>query len=56
MEHNLISCIDVILGDESRESSCIRTNSNWILFSYSWYSFLLGYELDFKLENIDYIN
>lgn len=56
MEHNLISCIDVILGDENRESSCIRTNSNWVLFSYSWYSFLLGYELDFKLENIDYIN
>lgn len=55
IEHTLCSCTELIFGDIQTETSCIRTLSNWILFSFTWYSNMLGYEVPFKIEKIDYI-
>lgn len=55
IEHTLCSCTDLIFGDIETETSCIRTLSNWVLFSFVWYSNMLGYETPFKIEKIDYI-
>lgn len=57
IEHTLYSCCtELIFGNIEPESSCIRTNSNWILFSFAWYSNLLGYSVPFKIHKIDIIS
>lgn len=55
-ELTLMKCIDdCIHGDDTKESSCIRTNSNWILFTVGWYSLMFGFDQKFKLNEIEEI-
>jgi hypothetical protein len=51
-----MDCINrSIHGDDGLESSCIRTNSNHILFTAAWYSYIFGFTLDFSIELIEEI-
>jgi hypothetical protein len=53
----LLDCMYVsIYGDKDDESTCIRSNSNWILFSAAWYSYLFDFELKFRFDKIDLIS
>lgn len=54
-EKTLFDCIESIYGDIDDDNSCIRTNSSWILYSFVWYSIILGYEIPFKIDKIDNI-
>lgn len=59
IEATLFDCIDKIyknIDDDHYADGCVRTNSNWILFSFTWYSLMLGYELPFKIDKIDIIS
>lgn len=53
----LMDCMNVsVFGDKDSEDSCIRNNSNWILFTSAWYSYIFGFELKFKFDCIDEIS
>lgn len=44
-----------VKGDLEKNSSCIRSNSNWILFSAAWYNYILGFDVPFRFDQIDEI-
>lgn len=53
---SLMECMwNCIHGNPELESSCIRTNSNYILFTASWYSMIFGFKLDFRIDKIEEI-
>lgn len=55
-ESSLMDCINKsIRGEDDLESSCIRSNSNHILFTAAWYSYIFGFTLDFSIEHIEEI-
>ena len=43
-------------GNLNDENACLRNNSNWILYTASWYLYMLGFDLNFKLEEIEEIS
>lgn len=55
MEKTIFDCMESIYGDVDDDDACVRTNSSWILYSFVWYSIILGYEIPFKIDRIDNI-
>jgi hypothetical protein len=55
-DNTLLNCVKKsIKPDDNDNDTCIRSNSNWILFTASWYCYIFGFSLDFKFDNIDII-
>lgn len=53
----LMECMNIsVYGDKDSEDTCIRSNSNWILFTAAWYSYIFGFELKFRFDRIDEIS
>lgn len=52
---SLMECIEKPVRENNSDAGCIRTNSNWLLFTSSWYSFILGFERSFTMEDIEEI-
>lgn len=53
--HNetLIECMNNIYKGIDNPDSCIRTNSNWILYSSVWYMIIFGFSVPFQIDKID---
>lgn len=56
VEKTLSECVNNIFGNIEDENSCIRTNSNWILYSFTLYSIFLGFEVPVKIDKIEIIS
>lgn len=52
-DETLVKCMSNIYGGIHNNDSCIRTNSNWILYSVCWYRFIFGFEVPFEMDQID---
>lgn len=52
-EETLVECMGNMFSGIEKNVSCIRTNSNWILYSSAWYMYLFGFEVPFKIDKID---
>lgn len=53
----LMECMyNSVYGDKDSEDNCIRSNSNWILFTAAWYSYIFGFNLRFRFDKIDEIS
>lgn len=52
---SLMECIEKPVRENDSVAGCVRTNSNWLLFTSSWYSFILGFERSFTMEDIEEI-
>ena len=49
----LVSCMKNIFRGLGNPISCLRTNSNYILFSSIWYMMIFGYKVPFRIDRID---
>lgn len=49
----LLKCMSNIYGGIHNNESCLRTNSNWILYSSCWYRFIFGFTVPFEMDQID---
>lgn len=49
---SLCDCMNGVFYGEYDERNCFRTNSNWILYTSSWYIKMLGEPLEYKMEEI----
>ena len=52
-QETLIDCLKSIYKGIENNESCMRTNSNWILYSSIWYMMVFGFEVPFKIDKID---
>lgn len=53
-ERTLMECVENSRsGDKKDETSCIRTNSNWIIFTAAWYSYIFGFPVPFRFDQLD---
>jgi hypothetical protein len=52
-DETLVKCMGNIYGGYFGKDSCIRSNSNWILYSSCWYRLLFGFEIPFSMDQID---
>uniref|UniRef100_A0A6C0BE52 Uncharacterized protein n=1 Tax=viral metagenome TaxID=1070528 RepID=A0A6C0BE52_9ZZZZ len=52
-EETLLDCMRKIYGGYNNDESCIRTNSNWILYSSCWYRILFNFDVPFDMGQID---
>ena len=53
----LLECIqDSVTGNYDSEESCIRSNSNWIIFSAAWYCYIFGFTVPFCFDRLDEIS
>lgn len=49
----LVKCMSNIYSGIHNNESCVRTNSNWILYSSCWYRFIFGFSVPFEMDQID---
>lgn len=49
----LVDCLKNIFKGMDDPDACMRTNSNWILYSSIWYMIVFGYEIPFRIDRID---
>lgn len=54
-KETLIDCMQNIFKGMSNIESCMNTNSNWIMFSSTWYMIVLGYSVPFSISDIEAI-
>lgn len=52
-KETLLDCMQNIFKGIQNLESCMNTNSNWILFSSTWYMMVLGYSIPFSISDID---
>lgn len=52
-DETLVECMKNIFKGIDNPESCMRTNSNWILYSSLWYLMIFGYEVPFRIDRID---
>lgn len=52
-EELLVDCMKNIFKGLNNPISCLRTNSNFILFSAVWYMMIFGYKVPFRIDRID---
>lgn len=55
-EENIIDCMTSIFKGLGNDDSCLRTASNWILFTSMWYLLIFGFEKHFDMEMVDDIS
>ena len=54
-DETLIDCMKSIYKGINNSDSCMRTNSNWILYSSVWYRLIFGFEVPFRIDKIQSI-
>lgn len=52
----LVECMKNIYKGLENPDSCMRTNSNWILYSSIWYRMIFGFHVPFKIDRIHEIS
>lgn len=53
-DRTLMECVhQSMFGDPRDETSCIRSNSNWIIFTSAWYSYIFGFPVEFRFDKLD---
>lgn len=54
-DETLIDCMKSIYKGIDNSDSCMRTNSNWILYSSVWYRLLFDFKVPFRIDKIQSI-